>query len=217
MRILISTLILALGLLLCACPPADETTPETAEGAVEGHDHAGHDHSGHDHGAHGHGEAKDAHPWSVLHEDGVTRVAENMDNGVKMIFTSDCPHHQGLIKDGVAALIEHKNAKPEGEEGHKDCDCPMHTEGVTIASEAVEKGTAMIITTDNAELVPQLQESAKKKFEGKGCDCGGHGKHAEGHEGHDHGDKPCAGHKEGEDCGCDEDKKEPAAEEAAAE
>ena len=214
MRTMTLIAIFALGLLLCACPPVDETTPDTTDEAVaEGHE-------GHDHAAHAEDEDADAHPWMALHAEGVTRTAENLDNGVKMVFTSDCPHHQGLIKDGVAAKIEHMATKKEGEE--KPCNCAMHAEGVTISSEEVENGTAMIFTTDDAELVPQLQENAQKKLAGEGCGCGGHGKHGakEGH-GEGHGDKPCAGHKEGvedcagkeegEDCGCDGDK-EPAAE-----
>jgi hypothetical protein len=135
------------------------------------------------------GGGESAHPGAILHSDSVTRAVENLDNGVKVSFTAGCPHLQGEIKTATAAMVA---AKASGE---KSCDCAMHAEGVTVASEEIEGGMALVFTTENTELVTELQESAAKKAAGEACGCGKHG--AEGdHAGHDHGDKA-----EG-DCGC---------------
>jgi len=116
-----------------------------------------------------HGKSESAH--GVLHSDSVTRTAENLDNGVKMLFTAGCPHLQGKVQEAAAAMVAEGTATEGGEEAAKPCDCPFHAEGVTLASENLENGAAISFTTDNAELVTQLQEHAAKKIGGEGCDC----------------------------------------------
>ncbi len=133
-----------------------------------------------------HGKSENA--WDLLRADAVTRTAENLDNGVKILYTAGCPHLQGELKTAAAAKVEHMAAKKaDGTHG----DCPCHAEGVTITVEEIEGGTALVYTAEDAETVTKLQEFGAKKASGEGCGCGKHGEHA----GHGHGDK-------GEGCGC---------------
>jgi len=156
-------------------------------------------HEGHAHGE-GHGCTHGGeHPWSVLHSDAVTRAAENLDNGVKVTFTAGCPHLQGEIKKGVAAKVEHMAAKAEG--GERACKCPVGDEGVTVTTEEIDNGAALVATSEDAEQVTKLQEWGAKKASGEGCGCGHHGEEAEKKEG---------------GCGCGKHGEEAPAEEAPA-
>jgi hypothetical protein len=213
------SLITTLALALMGCPPAEDgntteeaTAGETAEAAEGAEEEGDCPHSKAHHGE----EAEAAHPWSILHSEGVERAAENLDNGVKISFTAGCPHLQGKLQEGAAAKVAHM-----GEEGHQ-CECGMHGEGVTVAAENLDNGVALVISTENADDVAKLQEHGAKMASGEaGCGgCKGHGGH-EGHEGHGHGEEAApvdAGAAEGsccedgaenekEDCGCDEEKK----------
>lgn len=134
-------------------------------------------------------------PWAVLHSGSVTRTAENLDNGVKILFTAGCPHLQGELKTAAAAKIEHMAAKGDDE---KHGDCPCHAEGVTVVVEDLENGAALVYTTENAETVTALQEYAAKKVAGEGCGCGKHGGHGEHAEGAEKAEGGCGCGKHGE-------------------
>ncbi len=211
------SLITTLALVLMGCPPADEGTAteevaadagEAAEGAEGAEAEGDCPHSKAHHGE----EAEAAHPWSILHSEGVERTAENLDNGVKISFTAGCPHLQGKLQEGAAAKVEHMAGK---EEGHQ-CECGMHGEGVTVVAENLDNGVALVVTTETADDVAKLQEHGAKIAAGEGG-CGG----CKGHGHHDHGDHAeaapidaggaeagcCEEGAPEEDCGCDEEKK----------
>jgi len=120
-------------------------------------------------------EDKGGHSWSVLHSDGVTRAAENIDNGVKLVFTASCPKLQATLLEAAQAKVEHMSgAGPAAP--HKDS--PMHHESVTASAEAAEGGASISFVSSDAAVAPQLQEYAQK-WTGAG-----------GHEHHAHGDCP---------------------------
>ena len=125
----------------------------------------------------GHGGAHGERPWAVLHSDNVTRTAENLDNGVKLLFTSECPHHQGLVQEAAVKKAEHMASAgdSDGEHGcpHKK-DSPFHHAGVTATAENLDNGAAISLITDDAEVVTQLQQYAAEKVSGEGCSCGQH-------------------------------------------
>jgi hypothetical protein len=122
-----------------------------------------------------HGEGENA--WDLLHADSVTRTAENLDNGAKIVFSAGCPHLQGKLKTAAAAKVEHMAAKKADGAAHADCIC--HAEGVTVAVEETENGAALVFTAEDAETVTKLQEHVAKKATGEGCGCGKHGGHGE--------------------------------------
>ena len=121
----------------------------------------------------GHGKGADDKPWAVLHSDAVTRTAENLDNGVKIDFTAGCPHLQGKLQEAATAMIGHRGSAADANAGGgcQHCDNPFHAEGVAVSASPNETGVAISYTTDDAELVTQLQEFAAKKVSGEGCDC----------------------------------------------
>ncbi len=194
-----------LSLALTGCPE-DAETPDTASADAASADAASadaeadegcpHARAHHDGG----GEGEEAHPWAVLHADGVTRRAENIDGGVKMLFVADCPHLQGRLREAAAAKVEHMTSGAgEDEHGAGHGDCPLHAEGVSVAVEEVENGVALVFTTDDAEQVSAIQEAAARRV-AEGCRCGKRGEHGAGH-GHGSGDGggDCGGGS-GEEC-----------------
>jgi len=141
-----------------------------AEGGCCGHGHG----KGH---AEGHGSGDAEHPWAVLHADAVTRTVENLDNGVKVLFSSGCPHHQGLVQEAAKQKVEHMAERGEAAEGH-GCphkkDSPFHHASVTATAGNTETGAAISFVSDDAEIVPQLQQYAAEKVSGEGCGCEHH-------------------------------------------
>ncbi len=122
-----------------------------------------------------HGKGHDAHadkPWSILHSSSVTRATENLDNGVKVMFTAGCPHKQGLLQEAGPALVEHL-ASDEAVAAH--ADSPFHLEGVTATAETIDGGVAVSFVSEDAEVVTRLQEHAAMKAEDEAADegCGG--------------------------------------------
>jgi|ETNmetMinimDraft_26_1059896.scaffolds.fasta_scaffold05214_2 phage terminase large subunit-like protein len=126
------------------------------------------------HGGGHHGEGHEAHadgPWAIFHAEGVTRTAENLDNGVKMLFTCGCPHKQEKMQTAAATLVEHM-ASDEAKAAH--ADSPFHMEGVTMTTETIEGGVALTFVAEDAELVTKIQEHGALKMEAAGekTECG---------------------------------------------
>jgi hypothetical protein len=128
------------------------------------------------HGCGHHGEGKHAahgdSPWAIFHAKGVTRTAENLDNGVKMLFTCGCPHKQEKMQTAAATLVENM-ASEEAKAAH--ADSPFHMEGVTMTTETIDGGVALTFVAEDAETVTKLQEHAVLKMEAAGeekeCGC----------------------------------------------
>jgi hypothetical protein len=130
----------------------------------------GHDCGKHGEGHHAHADHGD-NPWAIFHAKGVARTAENLDNGVKMLFTCGCPHKQEKMQAAAATLVENM-ASDEAKAAH--ADSPFHMEGVTMTTETIDGGVALTFVAEDAELVTKLQEHGALKMEeaGEEKECG---------------------------------------------